>query len=112
MIQKILVPLYKNDVAPRFDLAAEVVIVTIDPDTGSRNERSVVLPRASADQLCHLIIAEDVRVVICGGIEDTYYQYLTWKKVTMIDSVIGASEAVLKRFEAGNLAPGDIVTPS
>jgi len=109
MAEKILIPLDENNVAPRFDLATEVLIVSGGEKTGKREERMVVLSRASADQLCHLIITEGVQVVICGGIEDTYYQYLTWKQVKVIDSVIGSSESALKRFGAGALRPGDIL---
>jgi len=109
MSTKILIPLHENDVAPRFDLTTEVLIVTNIGKSGSGDERMVVLPRASADQLCHLIITEGVQTVICGGIEDDYYQYLTWKRIEVIDSVIGASKSALKRFVEGALKPGDIL---
>ena len=109
MSTKILIPLHDNDVAPRFDLTTEVLIVTGIGKAGSGDERMVVLPRASADQLCHLIITEGVQTVICGGIEDDYYQYLTWKRIEVIDSVIGASKSALKRFVEGALKPGDIL---
>jgi len=107
--KKILIPLYENDVAPRFDLATEVLIV-IDPGkAGSAEKRMVVLPGASADQLCHLIITENIQTVICSGIEDDYYQYLTWKRIKVIDSVVGSSDSALKRYFEGKLKPGDIL---
>jgi len=106
---KILIPLHENDVAPRFDLATEVLIVTDVGKTGSGEKRMVVLPRASADQLCHLIITEGIQTVICSGIEDDYYQYLTWKRIEVIDSVIGSSQSALERFIEGRLKPGDIL---
>jgi len=106
---KILIPLHENEVAPRFDLATEVLIVTGIGKAGSGEKRMVVLPRASADQLCHLIITEGIRTVICGGIEDDYYQYLTWKRIEVIDSVIGSSQSALKHFVEGTLKPGEIL---
>ncbi len=106
---KILIPLHENDVAPRFDLATEVLIVNGIGKTGSGEKRMVVLPRASADQLCHLIITEGVHTVICSGIEDDYYQYLTWKRIEVIDSVIGSSQSALERFIEGTLKPGVIL---
>ena len=109
MSTKILIPLHENDVAPRFDLATEVLIVTGVGKDGPGDKRLVVLPRASADKLCHLIITEGVHTVICSGIEDDYYQYLTWKRIQVIDSVIGPSGSALKRFAEGTLHPGDIV---
>lgn len=109
MAEKILIPLHEKDVAPRFDLATEVLVVTRSAETGVK-KKMVVLPRASADQLCHLIITEGVQTVICNGIEDDYYQYLTWKKVEMIDSVIGSAEAALERFAKGTLSAGAVLS--
>ena len=109
MTKKVLIPLYENDVAPRFDLATEVLIVASGEKSSSMNKRIVVLPQASAEQLCHLIITEGVKTVICSGIEDDYYQYLTWKRIDVIDSVIGSSEAALKRYFEGALHPGEIL---
>ena len=109
MQKKVLIPLYGNDVAPRFDLATEVLISTGGKARGSREEKIVVLAQASAEQLCHLVLAEGVDAVICSGIEEEYYQYLTWKRVQVFDSVIGSWEPVLERFCQGKLQSGDIV---
>ena len=109
MSKKILIPLNENDVAPRFDLATEVLIVTGIGKPGSGEKRMVVMPRASADQLCQLIITEGVQTVICSGIEDDYYQYLIWKRIEVIDSVVGSSETALKRYVSGTLKPGEIL---
>jgi predicted Fe-Mo cluster-binding NifX family protein len=108
MAPKILIPLFENDVAPRFDLATEVLIVISEDNPASAKKKIIVLPRASADQLCHIIITEGVQVVICSGIEDDYYQYLTWKRITVFDSVIGSSESALQSYFEGTLEPGKI----
>ncbi len=109
MSKRILIPLHENDVAPRFDLATDVLIATGSEAVDSKEHKMVVLPRASADQLCHLAITENVQVVICGGIEDTYYRYLIWKGIEVIDSVIGHCESALKHYIDGKLKPGDIL---
>ena len=107
--KKIIIPLLGNDIAPRFDLATEVLITVRDEKNADKKERIVVLSQASVEKLCHLILTEAVDVVICSGIEEEYYQYLTWKKVRVIDSVIGSWESVLKRFYEGMLQAGDIL---
>jgi len=107
MLKRILIPLYGNDVAPRFDLATEVVIISLERN--AKEEKIVVLPQASAEQLCHLILTEGVDVVICSGIEEEYYQYLIWKKVQVVDSVVGPWQLALERFSKQALQPGDIV---
>lgn len=107
---KILIPLHEDDVAPRFDLATDVLIAEGSDPVDVNTHKMVVLPRASADQLCHLAITEGVNVVICGGIEDTYYRYLIWKGIEVVDSVIGHCQSVLRRYNDGKLKSGDIVS--
>lgn len=112
MTQKILIPLYGNDVAPRFDLATEVLIVAIDKRGGAtREEKIVVLPQASAEKLCHLILTDGINVVICGGIEEEYFQYLIWKRLKVLDSVIGPWERILDQYDKGGLESGSILYP-
>lgn len=107
MSDKILIPLFGDDVAPRFDLATEVLITSTDLPEDSQKERIIVLPQASAENLCHLVMTEGIDVVICGGIEDEYYRYLVWKKVSVYDSVIGEWKAVIKRYRQQTLRAGD-----
>lgn len=109
MGSKILIPLDGNNVAFRFDLATEVVIAMLKDDGTVEQERTVVLPRASADDLCHIVLTEGIKVVVCGGIEDEYYQYLTWKRVLVLDSVIGPYKKVLRRLGQEALRAGDIL---
>jgi len=106
---KLLITLRENDVAPRFDLTTEVLLDNGGPTGEAAGRKTLVLPRASAEELCHLILAEEVRTVVCGAIEEEYYQYLTWKKITVIDSVMGPWEKALERYLEGCLQPGDIL---
>lgn len=110
MQHKVLLPLYGSEVAPRFDLASEAVIVTLDERNGRLEEKLVVLPQVSAEKLCHLILTEGVKTVICCGIEEEYYQYLVWKRIEVFDSIIGLWEAALERYMSSTLSPGDVVT--
>ncbi|MCP4757087.1 MAG: dinitrogenase iron-molybdenum cofactor biosynthesis protein [Proteobacteria bacterium] len=106
MRRKILIPLFGNEVAPRFDLATEVVIVSLDEKSGEREEKTLVLPQNSAEQLCHLVLTEGVQVVICGGIEEEYYRYLAWKKVRVFDSIMGDWEKAFDSYNKGELQTG------
>jgi hypothetical protein len=109
MIEKVLIPLLEDDVAPRFDLATDALVIAFGPAGEALEERTVVLAHASADELCKLILTEHVGAVICGGIEDEYYQYLSWKKVRVIDSVIGPARAALARLRDGTLTPATVL---
>ncbi len=105
--RKIIIPLSGENVSPRFDLATEVVIVEINGR--QRNDRMIMLPSASSERLCQLILTEGADTVVCGGIEDEYYQYLTWKKIDVFDSVAGPWEAAVSRLVDGSLSSGEIL---
>ncbi len=109
MAKKLIIPIYADEVAPRFDLAAEVYVLIKVGHDEIEEEKIVVLPQASAEKLCHLILTENIQTVICGAIEDEYYQFLIWKKVTVIDSVSGPWLEALKLYNAGRLNPGEIL---
>lgn len=95
---KILVALRGEDVASRFDMAPEAWVAFYREGEGFLKERMVVLPQASAEDLCQLIISEGVHTVVCGAIEQEYYEYLSWKKVTVIDFVVGSLDEVKGAF--------------
>jgi hypothetical protein len=105
----LLVPLSGEVVAPRFDAASEVLIARVRKGRLAGEPRIVLLPGPSADALCSLVLEEGITDVACGGIEDAHYQYLGWKKVRVVDRVIGSWEAVLRLFLAGELRPGTVI---
>ena len=110
MIKKILIPLFNDYVAPRFDLATEVLITEVG-DGADGKEKIVMLPNASAEQLCHMILMERIAAVICGGIEEEDYQYLKWKKIEVLDSVVGSWKDALTDFAMNKINP-EISIPS
>jgi predicted Fe-Mo cluster-binding NifX family protein len=110
MKQKLLIPLMGDNIAPRFDLSTEAVIITsFDHDGIGNEEKMLVFSEGSAEKLCHLILTEGAKVVICGGIEEEYYRYLTWKKIKVFDSVIGSWKLATEHFRKGILKPGAIL---
>lgn len=107
--KKFLAVLQGEEIANRFDMASEVWIGTYKKGKGFVDERIMILPQASEENLCQLIITEGIHTMICGGIEQEYYDYLTWKKISIIDFVIGDLKEIKKRIIKGKLKPGDIV---
>ena len=106
---KILVTLRADDVAPRFDLCTEVLIGDFTEGKPGPELRNVLLSGPSGDELCSLILKENAGVIVCGGIEESFFQYLLWKKVKVIDRVIGpSSKALMLAFE-GRLQPGVVL---
>lgn len=109
MIKKTLIPLYLDEVAPRFDLATEAIIITTSRDNQIEEERTVVLPQASSEKLCHLILTENISAVICGAIEEEFFQFLKWKKISVNDSVAGPFMKAFAQFMDQSLKSGDIL---
>jgi hypothetical protein len=107
--RKVLITMHENDVAPRFDLTTEVFVATVARGRTPSDGRTLVLAHRSAEELCQLVLDESVDVVICGGIEGEYYDYLVWKQVVVVDSVSGPWERALELFKSGALNPGDIL---
>ncbi|OGR02232.1 MAG: hypothetical protein A2511_05950 [Deltaproteobacteria bacterium RIFOXYD12_FULL_50_9] len=109
---KILLTLRDNDIAPRFDLTSEVLIVDSDHGNVVGNPRNILLPGPSGDELCSLIIKEEISLVVCGGIEEAHFQYLGWKKITVVDRVIGLAADALRLVLAGRLKTGAVLRGS
>ncbi len=106
MINRTLIPLCRKEIASRFDLATEAMIITISKNNVVEEERTIVLAEASAEKLCHLILVQNIQTVICGAIEDEYYQFLKWKKVSVIDSVAGSCSVALEHHLNKTLKSG------
>ena len=106
-----LITIAREEIAPRFDMTAEVLIVPLGADALSENakaeRRHLVLAHVSGEELCDVVTRSGVALVVCGGIEEDYYHYLRWKRIAVITDVIGPLEAVLQRLASGNLKDGD-----
>mgnify|MGYP003623770987 CR=1 FL=1 len=99
----------KEEVAPRFDVTAEVLLTPLERTAGqARAEaRHLVLADVSSEELCDLIVRSGVSTVVCGGIEEDYYHYLRWRRIDVICDVMGPLDAVLEKLSSGDLASGD-----
>lgn len=101
---KVLLATAGNDVAPRFDLTVEVIITHIAHGAVSQAPRELLLSEPSGDELCALAVSESVDTVICGGIDEVHREYLAWKKIRIIDGVIGPYREALELLAADQLA--------
>lgn len=121
-----LITICRDEIAPRFDMTAEVVLTRFSGDMAEQtaensggnveaglgsDDKHLVLARVSSEELCDLITGSGVSVVVCGGIEENYYHYLRWKRIEVISDVMGKVADVLPRLVAGNLQSGDCLYP-
>lgn len=109
--RRALIVLCRNEVSPRFDMTAEALIVPLPefPVEGIRLEdcKHLVLAHASGEELCDVITRSSIAVVVCGGIEEDYFHYLRWKRIEVLNDVMGSVEAVLDKLARLSLQPGD-----
>jgi len=106
--KRILIPLFRDEVAPRFDLATEVLLAEVSPG-GEVVTQDYLLPHPSADGMCDLILSKGVDVVVCGAVEEEFYHYLRWKRVEVIDNIAGQARTALARYVDATLKAGDIL---
>jgi len=106
---RLILTIQGKDIAPRFDLAREMLMVRIDDKTLEYDSGIILLPAPGAEELCGFIIKENVKSVICGAIEEIHYDYLKWKKIVVTDNIIGNYEKALELFISGKLKTGDIL---
>ena len=110
MTHKLLIPVHQENIEPRFDMATEVFIILVAEDMAVKEKKTMVLSRSSADDLCHLMLSEHITTLICGAIEDEYYQFLKWKKIEIFDSIVGTWSDAFDRWKKNILNSGDILS--
>lgn len=110
MTHKLSIPVHQENIAPRFDMATEVFIILLSDDMSVKEKKTIVMPRSSADELCYLILSENITTLICGAIEDEYYQFLKWKKIKIFDSIAGTWSDAFHKWKQNTLSSGDILS--
>jgi len=108
-LHKLAIPIIGEEIVPRFDLTTEVIILTTAKRSDIQDKKIIVLPRSSPDELCHTLLVQEINTLICGAIEDEYYEFLKWKKIEVFDGVSGAWTLAFERWQTQTLTPGDIL---
>lgn len=107
-----LIPIQGDFVAPRFDLATEIVVVSFENGKVVGEPKTIIMERPSDEGLCQMIVEEDITDVVCGGIEELHHNFLTWKKVTIVDGIIAPWQTALYKRIDGSLKQGDVLPDS
>lgn len=106
---KILIPIEGSYIAPRCDTATEIVIAMYYDGELIEEPHTILIAEPTAEAFCDMAIKERVKTIICCGIEEEHYQFLHWKKITVIDSIIGAWQEALQLAVAGKLSADSIL---
>lgn len=110
--ERVLITVHDAFVSPRFDMSFEIIVAEKGPgnDVDAIDKKYFLLSEPSTEELVRTIQNEGVHAVICGGIEDEHYQYLTWKKIKVYCNVIGPFDKVLEAWASGRLSE-DMIFP-
>jgi len=108
-MRKLLIPIQGDFVAPRFDLATEIFIARFENGEIEGSPRTIIMERPSDEGLCQMVVEENITDLVCGGIEELHYNFLRWKKVDVLDSVIGDWRTVVEKIVSGELQQGEII---
>lgn len=108
-MSKLLMPIQGDFVAPRFDLATELILASFDAGGLSEDHKRIIMEKPSDEELCHMVVDLHISHVVCGGIEEMYYNFLVWKKVVVIDSVIGHWQEAMNKVIDESLESREIL---
>lgn len=108
-MQKLMIPIQGDFVAPRFDLATEIFIARHEAGALVGEPRTIIMESPSDEGLCQMVVEEHITDMVCGGIEEMHYNFLVWKKVNILDGVIGNWQTALEKRLKGDLSQGAIL---
>lgn len=106
-----MIPIQGDFVAPRFDLATEVLIARYEDGALLGAPKTIIMERPSDEGLCQMIVEEHITAMVCGGIEELHFNFLIWKKVNVLDGVIGDWQTALEKTLDGTLLQGTVLYP-
>ncbi len=108
-MQKLMVIIQGDFVAPRFDLATEILIVRFENKKVVGESKLIIRERSSDEDLCQMAVEENITDIICGGIEEVHFNFLVWKKIAVLDAIVGSWQTAVDQAVAGTLRQGQIL---
>ena len=108
-MQKLLIPIQGDYVAPRFDLASEIIISRFEDGRLEGEMKTIIMERASDEELCQMVVEANITDVVCGAIEETHYNFLAWKRVNIFDSIVGGWKEAIELRLAEKLTSRQII---
>lgn len=108
-MRKFLIPIQGDYVAPRFDMASEIIVSHFRDSELLDDLRTIIMEKPSDENLCQMVVETHITDVICGGIDELHYKFLTWKRVNVVDSVVGSWHRAMHLLVEGRLKSRQIV---
>jgi predicted Fe-Mo cluster-binding NifX family protein len=96
---KLAIPIHENRVMPRFGYTQKMMIITIEDAQVTEAEQVSITPETFWSSLT----AEEVSVIICGGIHPRFQQSIRELGIQLVWGVVGEWEDVLQAYLNGTL---------
>lgn len=93
----IAIPIYGERVMPRFGMTREIIIASV-ADGKIASEKRVAMTAENFMTLPRMLSAEQVSVLICGGIHPRFQQAFEHEQIQVIWGVIGAWRDVIHAY--------------
>lgn len=107
---KLAIPLFQSEVAPRFDVANRILMVSVE--RGRENGREIVeFPDEPLIARVNRVIDLEPDVLICGNLDGFSGRMLSDRGIRIVPWVMGDAEGVLWLFIRGKLRSGCIAGP-
>ena len=107
---KVAIPIFHNRVSPVLDSCTHMLVVDIDQSSEMERE-NVFLDDMSLTERCSIFKKLGVRVVICGGISETFAKMLKGFNTRLINGIAGDVDQVLSAFMDDHLDNPEFYMP-
>lgn len=107
---KIALPVFNGRVAPRFGMADTLLVLHLMNGIFTKREE-LELQGMSPIEKARLLKQQEIKVLICMGIEMGLYHYLSVFGVRVFPGIHGDVEEVLELYLTGHLSPGPMPGP-
>lgn len=94
---KIAVPLFGERVSPHFGASSKILLVETIGETTTRKATWDV-GEQGAMEIARRLVSSGVDKLICGGIERTHKQWLTFQGIDVVDNQKGNAEELLAKM--------------
>lgn len=98
----IAIPIYGNRVMPRFGYTRKMMVATVEDGRIVSSKQVTVTPEMFF-ALPAVLAAEQVSVLICGGIDPRFQQAILGRNIQLVWGIIGEWQDVLQAYLNGTL---------
>ena len=100
---KVLIPIENDRITPRFISAKTFRVFEINESGVIKGKSDIDVSSMGSFEKARLVRKEKIDIVICLGIENWIYHYLTGFNIKVIVGIAGDAEEVIKNLTDGKL---------